>query len=82
MRTNKHILNRIIDVLEKYDCMELVYLKTEKDDTTDVTFMSTVYDDGMRTCLRSYIHPEHIIITEMNYPCVGSYRIECFNIEN
>lgn len=84
MRTNISLINRISEVITNFPRCELVYLKTDKNDQTDVTFMTTGISDELVLYLKNRLHPYQMMVTTKEWPTNDgtSVRIELFGVES
>lgn len=83
MRITKSLLDRISSILDSFDNVELVYIKSEKDDRTDVTFMTTNMSDNLMLYIKNRLHPYNMNISTMSWPIDDgtSVKIELFDVE-
>ena len=82
MRTDISLMARICDVVRRYPQTELVYLKTDKDDRTDLTFMTTAMNEELCMYLKNRLHPYSMEFTVKEWPVAGgsSVRVEMFDV--
>lgn len=82
MRITKSLFARISTILDTFENVELVYIKTDKNDRTDVTFMTTNISDNLILYLKNRLHPYSMNISTMSWPINDgtSVKIELFDI--
>lgn len=82
MRITKSLFVRISTILDTFENVELVYIKTDKNDRTDVTFMTTNISDNLILYLKNRLHPYSMNISTMSWPINDgtSVKIELFDI--
>lgn len=82
MRITKSLFARISTILDTFENVELVYIKTDKNDRTDVTFMTTNISDNLILYLKNRLHPYSMNISTMSWPINNgtSVKIELFDI--
>lgn len=80
MRITKSLLSRIDDVLDKLPNIELCYVKADKNDRTDITFLAKNLTEEQAIFLKTRLHTYETRYVSMEWPTSETVKIELIDV--